>query len=190
MLSKTHYRHILFLLTLCLWGISSSFARAETYHLSSDGDVGFYIKKLGLKVVEAEFEQVNSRLVFDEAHLDQTQINFVIQVPSMKTGNSSLQTMMLGEDLFNAQKFKEITFQSTQIQSLGHHQYNIFGNLTIKGKTRPVVFNTSIIPQKEGQNLDFEANTQIESRNFAMKSKFGALTDRVNIYVEGELIPK
>lgn len=165
-------------------------AHAQNYHLSKDGEVGFYIKKLGLKVVDAQFEEVQSEFIFDEAHLDQTQVRFSIQVNSMQAGNHALQTMMLGEDLFNAEKFKEITFQSTKIESLGDHQYHIFGLLTIKGKTRPVIFTTLISPQKEGQALDFEAHTQIESHNFAMKSKFGALTDQVNIYVDGELIPK
>ncbi|ESK40435.1 hypothetical protein P256_00887 [Acinetobacter nectaris CIP 110549] len=164
-------------------------ANATDLKFADDGEVGFYIKKLGMKVIDADFQQVDSTIRFDPNHLEQTQIHFVIQVESIDLSNGTLHDILLGEDLFDVAKYKEITFDSTQIQSLGSSKYNVFGNLTIKGKTKQVVFYTTISPENDG-SFDFKAATQIQTKNFAMQSKFGSLTDHVDIFVDGALVKK
>lgn len=168
---------------------STSIVNAADLKFADDGEVGFFIKKLGMKVIDADFQQVESNIRFDPNHLDQTQIHFVIQVDSIDLSNSTLHDMLLSEDLFDVAKYKEITFDSTQIQSLGSNKYNVFGNLTIKGKTRQVVFYTTIEPDSDG-TFDFKAAKQIQTKNFAMQSKFGSLTDHVDIFVDGSLVKK
>lgn len=167
------------LFTLCMSAMAVSHA-LEPFKLSDQGTVGFYIKKFGIKIVDATFGEVNSTVKFDSTQLVQTQINFTMQVPSIQPTTSSLKDMLLGEKYFNAAKYQQIVFDSTKIQALGRNKYNVFGNLTIKGKTRPVVFYSTITPNH------IKATTQVQMKNFEMKS----IADHVDIYVDGNLVQK
>ncbi|MBF7682698.1 YceI family protein [Acinetobacter sp. B5B] len=182
------YKSLLCLMTLC--AITTNYAQAQSYQLAKNGSVGFYIKKFAIKVLQAEFEQVDSHIDFDATRLSQSHMSFVMKVDSLKLSNDALHDMVLGPDVFNVQQYKDIIFESTEIQNIGEHDYHVLGHLTIKGKTKPVVFDTQIIPTTQNNRFIFKANTQIQSHNFAMKSKFGSLTDQVNIFVDGELIAK
>lgn len=175
-------KYLLWMVLLC--GVSLN-SYAQTYQLAKDGHVGFYIKKFAISVLDAEFKEVNSNIQFDVEHLDRSHMHFVMKVDSLELSSHALHDMVLGPDVFNVAEYKEIIFDSTQIQSLGENKYNVFGNLTIKGKTKPVVFNTTMT---SGQVFHLKASTQIQSHNFAMKSKFGSLTDQINIFVDGNLV--
>lgn len=179
-----------FLCLLMLFSTVELHAQVPSYQFTKNGHVGFYIKKFAIKVLQAEFQQVDSRVDFDATHLAQSHISFVMKVESLKLSNDALHDMVLGPDVFNVQQYKDIIFESTDIQQVSEYHYNVLGNLTIKGKTKPVIFETDIIPTAKSNHFTFKANTQIESHNFAMKSKFGSLTDHVNIFVDGELILK
>ncbi|SDC05471.1 YceI family protein [Acinetobacter boissieri] len=182
------YKYLLSLIVLC--PLTTSYAQISSYQLAKNGHVGFYIKKFAIKILEAEFQQIDSRVDFDATHLAQSHIAFTMKVDSLKLSNDSLHDMVLGPDVFNAQQYKDIVFESTDIQNKGAYNYNVLGNLTIKGKTKPVVFETQIIPTAKENQFTFKAHTEIQSHNFAMKSKFGSLTEHVNIFVDGELISK
>lgn len=165
--------------SVCM-GVALSTQALEPLKLSNDGVVGFYIKKFGIKIVDATFAQVDSVVKFDENQLDQSHMHFVMQVPSIQPTTNSLKGMLLGEKYFNAAKYQQIVFDSNKVQALGHNKYNVFGNLTIKGKTRPVVFSSVI------ENNSLKATTQVQMKNFEMKS----IADHVDIYVDGDLVQK
>lgn len=178
-----------YLLVLMLLNpLTISYAQIPSYQLAQNGNVGFFIKKFAVKILEAEFQQVTSRVDFDPTHLAQSHIAFTMKVDSLRLSNHALQDMVLGPDVFNAQQYKNIIFESTDVQGKGENNYNVFGNLTIKGKTKPVMFATQIIPTAKVNHFILKAHTEIQSHNFAMKSKFGSLTEHINIFVDGELI--
>lgn len=163
----------------------SSYA-LQPMKLSNQGQVGFFIKKFGITIVNAKFGQVDSLVKFDENQLDQTQIHFDMYVPSVQPTTSSLKDMLLGEKYFNANKYPHIVFTSTKIQALGHSKYNVFGNLTIKGKTRPIIFLSTLIKDKKTNLMFLKATTQVQMKNFEMRS----IADHVDIYVNGTLVDK
>lgn len=175
----------IFALVFSLFYSTWSFA-LEPYHLENQKTVGFYIKKLGIKMVDATFSHVDSTIRFDENDLTQTQMHFVMDVKSLMLSSDTLKNMLLGEKYFNSNKYKDIVFDSTKIQALGRNKYNVFGNLTIKGKTRPVVFFTTIARNPKTNMQFLKATTQVQLKNFEIKSQL-AFADHVDIYVDGNL---
>jgi polyisoprenoid-binding protein YceI len=49
-----------------------------------------------------------------------------------------IQATMLGPEVLDAEKYKEIVFQSTSVEPAGAGAWKVTGNLTLHGETRPV----------------------------------------------------
>jgi polyisoprenoid-binding protein YceI len=58
-----------------------------------------------------------------------------------------IQATMLGSDVLDAEKQKEIGFQSTGAESAGPGSWKVSGNLTLHGQTRPVSMD---VHEKDG----------------------------------------
>ena len=116
---------------------------AQNWTLTPQSNVGFEIKSVGLSVVKGKFNQVQSKMNFDSNAPQKASTNFVLDVNSLSFSKPSLKKMIMGEDLFNAAQYKTVSFKSTNFTSLGQGKYNIAGNLTLRGGTKPVVFNTT-----------------------------------------------
>lgn len=76
---------------------------------------------------------------FDPQKPQQASTEFTMQVDSLQLSKPSLKNMIMGEDLFDASRYKTVNFKSTQFKPNGTNRYQVLGNLTLRGVTRPVV---------------------------------------------------
>jgi polyisoprenoid-binding protein YceI len=160
---------------------------AQNWTLSSQSDVGFEIKSMGLSVVKGKFNRVQSKMTFDANTPQNASTQFVMDVNSLSFSKPSLKNMILGEDLFNAAQYKTVRFKSSNFKSLGQGQYHIAGNLTLRGVTKPVVFKTTLKPNaKNPKVLDVQSSTVINRSDFGMKKALGGVGEKVNIQLSGQ----
>ncbi len=66
-----------------------------------------------------------------------------IDAASINTASDARDKHLRGEDFFDAERFKEITFASTKVEVVNKEKMNVHGNLTIKGKTCPIIIETT-----------------------------------------------
>lgn len=177
---------LLSLFVLCVFS-NLALATESNYKFSQNGDVGFYIKKLGIKVINATFKKIESNAEIDSI-VGLKNIQFKIDVASVDAGNNALNQKLLSEKLFNVKQYPTIIFTSTRIQKVTDQQYQIVGKLTIKGKERDAIFSSKIENVMPNKIYHIDALTQIEPQSFEMKSMLSTLTDHINIYVQGDLI--
>lgn len=160
---------------------------AASWTLTPNSDVGFKIDSLGVTLVKAKFNKVQSSLNFDAQSAQNASANFVMETNSLSFSKPSMKNMILGEDLFYAQKYKTVHFKSTQFQPLGNNKYSISGNLTIRDVTRPVKFDTTLKPNATNpQLLDVDASTKINRTDFGMKKAIGGVGENVQILLKGQ----
>jgi len=165
----------------------STHAQAEAWTLTPQSNVGFEIKSLGVTVVKAKFNRVQSSMQFDVKAPQHASTNFVMDVNSLSLSKPSLKNMILGEDLFYASKYKTATFKSTSFKDLGGGKYNIAGNLTLRGITKPVTFSTTLKPNANTANLlDVQSSAMINRSDFGMKKAIGGVGEKVNIQLSGQ----
>ena len=175
---------------LMIAGVTFAFStqvQAQSWTLTPESNVGFEIKSLGVTVVRAKFNRVQSSMQFDAKAPQYASTNFVMDVNSLSLSKPSLKNMILGEDLFYASKYKTANFKSTSFKDLGGGQYNIVGNLTLRGITKPVSFSTTLKPSASNVNLlDVHSSAVINRSDFGMKKTIGGVGEKVNIQLSGQ----
>ena len=175
---------------LMIAGVTFAFStqvQAQSWTLTPQSNVGFEIKSLGVTVVRAKFNRVQSSMQFDAKAPQHASTHFVMDVNSLSLSKPSLKNMILGEDLFYASKYKTANFKSTSFKDLGDGQYNIVGNLTLRGTTKPVSFSTTLKPSTNNTNLlDVQSSAVINRSDFGMKKAIAGVGEKVNIQLSGQ----
>ena len=177
-----------FITCLCL--AVSSQLYATNWTLTPSSQVSFGIKSVGLSIVEGRFNQVQSQLVFDPELPQRALATLVLDVESLSLSKPSLKGLILGSEFFDAAEFKQVTFKSTSIKPIAYAKYQIYGNLTLRGVTKPVIFDTTLTPTANNAKLlDVRATTTINRSDFGMRKALGGVGEQVTIQLKGQWKP-
>lgn len=164
-----------FLLTvaLALGLIASSRAAVETYEIDPvHSSVGFGIRHLVGKV-GGNFTKFSGSLKIDRDNLEASSAVASIDANSINTSNEKRDTHLRSPDFFDVAKFATIEFKSTGWKKTGENAFDVSGNLTIHGVTKPVVLKTTLLGFGPGmqpgtQVSGWEASTTINRRDFGV----------------------
>ncbi|WP_407307921.1 YceI family protein [Acinetobacter sp.] len=161
-------------------------AHAQEWTLTPQTYVGFEIKSMGFSKVKGKFEQVQSSMNFDPEMPQNASAQFALDINSLSLNKPSLKNMILGKDLFYAEKYPIATFKSHEFIVLSNHHYSIKGDLTLRGITQPVTLDTVLKPNPANPKLlDVQSKAVVNRSDFGMKKAFGGIGEKVNIEVEG-----
>jgi polyisoprenoid-binding protein YceI len=106
-------------------------------------DIGFVGRHFGLTKVRGRFTGVQGTVIFDQ-DLARSQVEVVIEMASVSSGDSALDDHLRSADFFDAGNHPIATFRSTRIATSGTTA-RVTGDLTIKGVTRPVVLDAEFV---------------------------------------------
>jgi polyisoprenoid-binding protein YceI len=107
----------------------------------------------------------------DPARWETASIDVEIQTASVFTDNERRDADLRSSNFFAADSFPTITFTSTRIERTGDAA-KIYGNLTIRGVTKPVVLDGRFLGLQSatgGQRLGFEASTTVNRLDYGVK---------------------
>ena len=162
-------------------------ANTQEWTLTPQTYVGFDIQSMGFSIVKGKFEQVQSSMSFDLEAPQHASAQFVLDINSLGLSKPSLRNMILGEDLFYAEKYNTAIFNSHEFIFLGNDRYSIKGDLTLRGITKPVILDTFLKPNTANpQRIDVESKAVLNRSDFGMKKAFGGIGEKVNIEVSGQ----
>ena len=90
---------------------------------------------------------------------------------------------VVGKLWFNTKAFPMAKFVSSSVKSLGGNRYEVAGQLTIKGKSQPVVAPTTMTMQ--GDQAAFDGSFVIERADFAIGegqwADFGVVANEIQV---------
>ncbi|QDY90186.1 YceI family protein [Arthrobacter sp. UKPF54-2] len=109
---------------------------------SSHSEIGFTVRHAGISKVRGQFKEADATLDLAENVTD-SKVNATIKTASFDSGDVNRDGHVRGEDFFDVEKFPEISFVSNAIVPKGD-AYELQGDLTIKGVTRPVALETEL----------------------------------------------
>ena len=78
-----------------------------------------------------------------EIHVDARALSVIDRGGSEKD-RTEVQKTMLGPEVLDSERHREIVFQSTGAESVGQGQWTLRGNLTLRGQTRPVTVRVTL----------------------------------------------
>jgi len=112
---------------------------AATYKLDpAHTTIGFKVKHLMITNVKGYFEKFSGTVVIDEKDITKSTVNVAIDIPSINTGIAKRDEHLRSGDFFDAGKYPAMTFVSTKVEKTGGDRLKVYGNLTIRGVTKPV----------------------------------------------------
>lgn len=121
----------------------------------SHSRVGFRVKHLGISNVHGEFHDFDGRFVIAE---DGTATaSGTVKVASIDTNEGDRDGHLKSADFLDADTYPEITFQSTSITATDEDTYEITGDLTMHGVTKPITLTAEI----GGSDVDMYGNTRV-----------------------------
>lgn len=160
--------------------------------------VEFSVKHMMIATVKGRFSGVEGFLEGDLPDLTTARVEASVDAASVDTREAQRDQHLRSADFFEVEKFPKLTFKSTQIDAAGGGTYKMTGDLTIRGVTRPVVFDVTF----EGMGRDpwgneragFSATAAVNRKDFGLQwnavlETGGVLVgDRVKIAIEAEAI--
>ena len=119
-------------------------------------EVQFKVKHLVISTVSGFFKSFEGSLTTENDDFTGAQIEFSLDVNSVDTNQEHRDTHLKGAEFFDAEQFPHITFKSTSFTKKDDEEYELKGDLTIKGETKPVTLQV----EHGGSAADFYGNTK------------------------------
>ncbi len=133
--------------------------------------IGFAVRHLEINWVEGRFKEFEGTIHYDEKDVTKSSVEFTAKVESIDTGVAPRDKHLRTADFFEVEKYPTLAFKSTRVERKGKG-YVLFGDLTIKGVTKPVQlpFDITGAVKDPWGNTRFgvSAGTKINRRDFGI----------------------
>ncbi|MDR0534383.1 MAG: YceI family protein [Verrucomicrobiales bacterium] len=187
-------KKILLSLVVGLVVLSAGYVQAatETYQLDpAHTNLGFKIKHLGISWVSGSFKKFEGTVVVDTDTPANSKIKVTVEANSVDTGNTKRDTHLNSPDFFDTAKFPTLSFESTKLTDKGQGVFEVEGNFTLHGVTKPVTItlNTAGPAAMQGQTRrGGDTEFTIKRSDYGMDKMVGPVGDEVKISLSFEAI--
>jgi polyisoprenoid-binding protein YceI len=187
---RTHFRTGVVLCVLSCLGRTAIAQETESYTVDpAHAGIAFKISHLGLSWVQGRFDDLSGQFTLDRQNPANCQFELAAKTESVDTNNRKRDDHLRSPDFFNAKQFPVVTFKSTSVRP-GQDGYEVTGDLTLHGVSRPVTFLLSGGKSKEFpkgvQRTGFSAELTIKRSEFGITKFAGAVADSVHLEMSFE----
>jgi polyisoprenoid-binding protein YceI len=144
--------------------------------------IKFYVKSS--VSLEGDFEKWDARLTFASPDISTGVLDIKIQAASVNTGSGFKDDRLKSKDFFDVAKDPLITYKSTKIVQTGPNTFEVRGNFTIRGVTKPDTLVLTV--EREGTaSGEIKGTMAFDRRDYGMDSgiPFIKIADRVEVTV-------
>jgi polyisoprenoid-binding protein YceI len=165
------HRHLLIAVALVL--AVAAGAHAETYTIDvAHSSVGFSVRHMMISRVPGVFHEFAGTVNFDPADTSNWSVAVTIQAASIDTRNEQRDTHLKSNDFLAVDSFPTIVFKSTKVIPKGNGKFDVLGNLTLRGVTKPVTLSAELLGElndpQMGKRIGFAATTRINRLDFGV----------------------
>ena len=153
-------------------------------------EIQFKVKHLMITTVTGYFQKFNIEAeTEDDQFTSVKSVVFTADVDSISTNNEQRDTHLKSADFFDAATHGEVRFEGKNYENVGGNNYQLQGDLTIKGVTRPVTVKVEfggIVVDPYGQTkAGFTVSGQISRKEFGLT--WNAVTEAGSVVVSDEI---
>ncbi|ASK63693.1 hypothetical protein CFK37_16780 [Virgibacillus phasianinus] len=158
----------------------------------------FVVKHMMISKAKGVFNDFEAEIEADPENLEDAKIEFNVDISSIDTRKKDRDDHLRSADFFDAENHPKMTFVATDIKKKSDNNYDVTGDLTIRGTKKPVTFDIDY----EGTGKDpwgnevagFSGSTKISRKEFgltwnaALETGGVMVGDEVKINVEIEAV--
>jgi polyisoprenoid-binding protein YceI len=139
---------------------------AQTYRLdSSNTQVSFTVRHLGIDWVTARFSDIKGQLIVD-AGSSASSVDVTVAMASLECSEPHWNERLRSADWLDVQRYPQMTYHSSRIE-LGEQHSVASGELTLHGATRPIVLSISLMCSS-ARNCQFAAHGRIKRSDYGL----------------------
>ena len=134
--------------------------------------------------IKGTFDKWDATLVFTSPDVETAVLDIKIQAASVDTGSSMKNGKLKGKDFFDVEHSPLITFKSTKIVQTGPNTFEIDGDFTIRGVTKPEKLTLTLSGKGTGSG-EVKGTMAFDRKQYGMNSgiPFIKIADRVEVNV-------
>ncbi len=176
----------LFLAVLSLTAFAGSFAQAADYTIDPvHSSINFKVKHLSISYVMGKFSKFSGTVKFDPKNVAASKVKVTIDPASVDTGEPLRDKDLRSDNFFEVEDYPTATFVSTKVTDMKDNQFQIMGNLTLHGITKPVTLDATYggtMTDAQGRHVAFEASTEINRQDYDVS--FNVTLDQGGVLVD------
>ncbi len=134
--------------------------------------IGFVARHAMITKVRGSFDEYTGTGTYDPADPAASTVHIDIRTASVDTRNRDRDNHLRSPEFFDVDSFPTITFTSTEIVPTGDDRFAITGDLTIKGISKPVTFDTELTGTATDpfghERLGLEGSTRVNRKDWGL----------------------
>ncbi len=135
------------------------------------------------------FNELSGNFTLDAADASKSSFAVTVKAESIDTNNAKRDEHLRSPDFFNSKQFPTLIFKSTAVKAI-KDGFQVSGDLTIHGVTKPVTFNLlggrSAEFPKGMQRTGYTTEFTIKRSDFGMDKMLEAIGDDVHLAISFE----
>lgn len=152
-------------------------------------EIQFKVKHLMITTVTGSFTNYDLQVETEEDDFQTAKILFTTDLESITTGNTDRDAHLKSPDFFDAANHPKITFTGTKIQRIDDENYELSGDLSIRGTTKNIKLNVEfggvVIDPYNNRKAGFTVNGKISRKEFGLT--WNAVTEAGGVVVGDEV---
>ena len=167
---------------------------AQTWNIDDTHSMAlFRVQHMGAGMFWGRFNDVGGTITTSGAGPDSIAFDISIDVASVSSGNDKLDGHLKSPDFFSVKEFPKMTFKSTKATRGSDGMWDVTGDLTMHGVTKPVTAKVEMTGRSSmgAERVGFEASFSINRSEFGMSYgvEKGAIGNSVRVVVGLEAMP-
>jgi polyisoprenoid-binding protein YceI len=132
--------------------------------------------------IKGTFDKWDATLTFTSPDVKTGVLDVKIQAASVDTGSSIKNGGLMGKDFFDVKQNPLITFRSTKVVQSGPDTFEVDGNFTIRGVTKPEKLALAVSGKGTGSG-EINGTMAFDRKNYGMNSgiPFIRIANRVEV---------
>jgi len=156
--------------------------------------VGFCVRHFPIQEFRGEFTRLVGGLVMPSTLHPYGQALLLVHTSALEASNEELAPLVKGHEFMDTSRYPDILFIGRAFEWLAPLQGYIYGDLTLHGKTQPVVFNVGIDILEEGlgnlpDRIRLHGTGQVNRYQFDMRSRGFTVSETVRLCLDVEMVP-
>lgn len=161
-------------------------------------EIQFSARHMMISTVRGRFLTFSGTIEGDEKNPAGAAIEVQIDAASIDTSNEQRDVHLRSADFLNAEQYPTLTFKSTKVEQVDKTHAKLYGDLTIRDVTKPVVLDVEYAGSAKSPwgtiSAGFSAHTRINRKdwdlnwNVALETGGWLVSDEIRVNIEVELV--